>query len=391
MRNLFIFLTLLFPVVLLACGSGSASLVGNQRDDSSATIMSVYEDAEELAMDAAAATASSAAPDGSFDIRVVGSRLPTSALETAQRKVISSAFVAIEIDGVPEATAQVRVIAESLGGFVEQLSSSGEPQNQHATMTVRVPQDQFSQALEQIEALGTVQSRNIGSEDVSEQFIDLEARLKSALSEEQSLLSLLERAGVVSEILAIERELFRVRSEIERFQGQLNFLERRVDLATIHVSLFSPEPKLGEPPSASLSIDVPGVGDSLAEVKGLASTLNGVVERVFLSLRDGTEKADFSLRVFASDFDQSIDFLEAQGRVRSKELREGTTPGDRSVTESEEPDSVIRVTLSEGSDSSNTALTASIAGPLGGIALAAVLAFLFVWVYRAGRRQGNAV
>ena len=223
------------------------------------------------------------------------------------------------------------------------------------------------------------------------QFIDLEARLKSALSEEHSLLSLLERAGVVSEILAIERELFRVRSEIERFQGQLNFLERRVDLATINVSLFSPEPKLGEPPSASLSIDVSEVGDSLARIKGLASTLNGVVERVFLSQRDGKEKADFSLRVFASDFDQSIDFLEAQGRVRGKELREGTPPGDRSVTENEEPDSVIRVTLSEGSDSSNSALIASIAGPLGGIALAAVLAFLFVWVYRAGRRQRNAV
>ena len=155
MRNLFIFLALLFPVVLLACGGGSASFAGNQVDDSSDTITSVSK-------------ASSAAQEASFDIRDGGSRLPTSALETVQRKVISSAFVAIEIDGVPEATAQVRVIAESLGGFVEQLSSSGEPQNQRATMTVRVPQDQFFQTLEQIEALGTVQSRNIGSEDVSE-------------------------------------------------------------------------------------------------------------------------------------------------------------------------------------------------------------------------------
>ena len=341
-------------------------------------------------MAASVAPMAAAAPEASFDIRGDGSRLPTSALETAQRKVISSAFIAIEIEGVPEATAQVRVIAESLGGFVEQLSSSGEPQHQRATMTIRVPQDQFFPALEQIEALGTVQSRNIGSEDVSEQFIDLKARLKSALSEEQSLLSLLERAGVVSEILAIERELFRVRSEIERFQGQLNFLERRVDLATINVSLFSPEPKLGEPSSASLSIDVSDVGDSLARVKGLASTLDGVVERVFLSQKDGTEEANFSLRVFASDFNQSLDFLEAQGRVRSKELREGTPPSDRPATENEEPDSVIRVTLMEDSDSSNAALIASIAGPLGGIALAAVLGLLVLWVYRAGQRRGSA-
>ena len=121
------------------------------------------------------------------------SRRTSGALETTQRKVISSAFISIELEGVSEGTAQVRVIAESLGGFVEQLSSSSEPQHQRATITIRVPQDQFFPAMERIEALGTVQSRDIGSEDVSEQFIDLEARLKSALGEEQSLLSLLER------------------------------------------------------------------------------------------------------------------------------------------------------------------------------------------------------
>ena len=195
---------------------------------------------------------------------------------------------------------------------------------------------------------------------------------------------------MVSEILAIERELFRVRAEIERFQGQLNFLERRVDFATITVLLVSPEPKSAEPPSASLSIDVSDVGDTVARVKGLAATLDGVVERVFLSQRDGAEEADFSLRVFATDFKQSIDFLEAQGKVRSKELREGTPPVDGSVPENEEPDSVIRVTLVEQADSSNAALIASIAGPLGGIALAAVLSFLFLWVYRTGRRRGSA-
>ena len=238
--------------------------------------------------------------------------------------------------------------------------------------------------------MGTVQSREIGSEDVSERFIDLEARLNSTLGEEQSLLSLLERAGVVSEILAIERELFRVRSEIERFQGQLNFLERRVDLATITVSLFSPEPKLGEPPSASLSIQVSDVSDTVTRVKGLVNTLDGVVERVFLSQRNGMEEADFTLRVFANQFNQAIDFLEAQGKVRSKELREGTPPADGSETDNEEPDSVIRVTLVEQQGTNNAALIAAIAGPLGGIALAAVLGFLFLWVYRTGHRRGSA-
>ena len=93
---------------------------------------------------------------------------------------------------------QVRAIAEGLGGFVEQLSSSGEPSHERANITMRVPQENFLTTLERIEDPGKVRSRNLGTEDVSEQFIDLEARLKSSLREEVSLLSLLERAGAVS-------------------------------------------------------------------------------------------------------------------------------------------------------------------------------------------------
>lgn len=108
-----------------------------------------------------------------------------------------------------------------------------------------MPQAQFSSAVEQIELVGKVQSKNLGSEDVSERFIDLQARLKSSLREEESLLSLLGRTSTVSEVLAIELELTRVRSDIERFQGQSNFLERRIDLATITVSLSSTLGHLG--------------------------------------------------------------------------------------------------------------------------------------------------
>ena len=103
-----------------------------------------------------------------------------------------------------------------------------------------MPQAQFTSAVEQIELVGKVQSKNLGSEDVSERFIDLQARLKSSLREDESLLSLLDRTSTVIEVLAIERELTRVRLDIERLQGQLNFLERRIDLATITVSLSSP-------------------------------------------------------------------------------------------------------------------------------------------------------
>ena len=73
---------------------------------------------------------------------------------------------------------------------------------------------------------------------MSSQFIDLEAQLNSAQRREQSLLSLLEKAVKLNDILTLEQQLNRVRTEIERLQGQLNFLDRRVELATINVFLF---------------------------------------------------------------------------------------------------------------------------------------------------------
>ncbi|MFQ5934757.1 MAG: DUF4349 domain-containing protein, partial [Dehalococcoidia bacterium] len=250
-------------VLLLACGGGAAAPAETAFSEPKAAQRGL--EVQPGAMDQAEALAPSmpGAPFPPPEIAVekemisgvsaTPSAASATALETAERKVISMASISVQVELVQPAITEVRVIAESLGGFVEQLTSSGGPQRQRATMTIRVPQDQFFPALERIEALGEVQSRNLGSEDVSERFIDLKARLQSSLREEKSLLSLLERTKTVSEVLAIERELSRVRSEIERFQGQLNFLERRVDLATITVSLIPPEDVVPEPPSASMA------------------------------------------------------------------------------------------------------------------------------------------
>lgn len=389
MRSLFTCLAVLISAVLLACGG--AGLDEADRDSGESSVqMSIGSQGAPGRADFArpAATAAPAAMAAPRAPSEEGSLASASALQTVQRKVISSASVSLEVEDVQESTVQVRVIAESLGGFVEQLSSFGGTERQRANMTIRVLQDQFFSALERIEALGEVQSRNVGSEDVSEQFIDLEARLKSAIREEESLLKLLERAGVVSEILAIERELARVRSEIERFQGQLNFLERRVDLATINVSLSPPDVDEGEPPSASLTIVVSDVGGTVESVKALTASLNGEIDRVFLSMRDGKEQAGLSLRVFTGQFQQAVDSLEGQGEVKSKELVEGTAPPGGSTAPSEKPQAGIDLSLIEKEDSVNVGLIAAIAGPLGGIALAVLLGLLFFTVYRAGSRMG---
>ena len=293
------------------------------------------------------------------------------------------ASVSIEVEVVQAATTAVRVIAESLGGFVEQLSSSGGREREQANMTIRVPQAQFFDALERIEALGEVQNRNMGSEDVSERFIDLKARLQSSLGQEKSLISLLEKAGTVSEILTIERELARVRSEIERFQGQLNFLERRVALATISVSLFPPQEEGSKPPSASLVIETSDVAGRVDEVKALVSGMNGATDQVFISVQDGRQRASISIRVFTANFGQAMSSLEGMGEVRTKELREGTTPGDGEETPPKKPDARIAVSFQE-EEPSETGLVVAVLASIGGV-LVALLGGVFFLAYRMGR------
>ena len=379
---------------LLACGGGteageSPKTAAEQSDTSQDNF---------AAGEAAGAPLATAFPPFAADDARDGRVSPGLALQTAQRQVISSATVSIKVNVVEDAVPRIRAIAEGMGGFVEQLSSSGAAGRQQASMTIRVPQEQFFTALERIEALGEVQSKNLGTEDVSEQFIDLEARLKSSLREEESLLSLLGRSGTVSEVLAIERELARVRSEIERWQGQLNFLERRVALATIIVSLFPPNVPEALPPSGTLSLEVVDVTGSLEAVRSFVKP-DGVVEQVVITQGDGQERADLILSVRTSDFNRVMGFLEAQGKVKTKEVREGPDQvelgggPDQSLAVAdvdEEPEARIDLSLLEEDDSLNLALVIGIIVAISAVVLLVLLASILYIISRITRRPRRA-
>ena len=382
MAKLLVSLILAIPILVAACGGGSEGARPPATGAPAATPAPAFLEKEFMEPVPAVAPA---LPEGS-------PRFAAGAdLQVADRKVISTASISLEVEVVPEATAAVRSIAEGLGGFVEQMSTSGNEGRQQATITIRVPQDQFFTGLDRLSELGKVRSQRVGSEDVTEQFIDLEARLKSALREEKSLLSLLDKAQLVSEILTIERELSRVRSEIERLQGRLNFLERRVELATITISLFSHGVDTGEPPSASLTIEASDVTGSVERVKALVQTLGGEIDKVFISVEHDEESALVTLRVFTPDFDSALGTIERMGDVRSKRLEEGTTSTGRDTEKPEEPDARIDLSLLEKEGGVSTGLIIAIAAPIGGTLLALLLAFLFYTVYLAGRRRGRAV
>ena len=165
-------------------------------------------------------------------------------LEVFGRMVIFTANLGLEVEDVDSAIEEIRRIAEGVGGFVSGVSTSKKDGHRVGYMSIRVPQGDFYVVIWKIEGLGEVESKDIRGEDVTEQYIDLKARLNNLQKQEARLLEILAVAKTVDEILRVESELNRVRREIERLTGQLQYLEKRVELATITISLTekAPEP-----------------------------------------------------------------------------------------------------------------------------------------------------
>lgn len=166
----------------------------------------------------------------------------TSDLDT-DRKIIQRATLSIEVaDFTTSEEALIRAVARSNGYISDSYAYVTETGRHRGEITIRVPKDAFSALIAELELLGRVQTKHLSGEDVTEEYIDLQARLNNSRRQELRLLEILELAETVEEVLEVERELARVRGEIEQMTGRLTYLENRVELATITVSLLEPEP-----------------------------------------------------------------------------------------------------------------------------------------------------
>jgi hypothetical protein len=140
--------------------------------------------------------------------------------------------VAVGRGEVDEALADATRLAATLGGFVASSSiSAGDAAR--GSIVLRVPSDRFERALTEFESLGSVEHKTISGQDVSQQVIDLEARLRNWQSQEAVLLRLMDRAETVSDTIRVQGELSRVQLEVERLRGRLGYLRDQTDLGTI--------------------------------------------------------------------------------------------------------------------------------------------------------------
>ncbi len=152
--------------------------------------------------------------------------------------IIRRANLTIQVEEVKKGVKRVTDIARSVGGFVaESAYEAAEGAVPSARMVLRVPAEKFDAVLDSLGGVGKVFGRHIDSEDVTLQFVDTTSRIKNLKQEESTLLKLLQRSGKLSEVLEMERELSRVRGEIEQAQGRLRHLGSLVSLATIEIAL----------------------------------------------------------------------------------------------------------------------------------------------------------
>jgi hypothetical protein len=169
--------------------------------------------------------------------------LSTITTRDTEQKIIRSASLSIEVDDFQARSDALSRIVERSDGFISNsYSYVTDTGRKRGEITIRVPKDAFLSVISEIEQLGTVQSKQTSGEDVTEEYIDLTARLNNSERQEQRLLEILELADDVEDILDVERELARVRGEIEQLTGRITYLDNRVELATISISLYEPEP-----------------------------------------------------------------------------------------------------------------------------------------------------
>ena len=198
---------------------------------------------------------------------------PVSFEDLADRQIIKTGELTVEVENVPSAVGAVRAMALELGGYVGG-SQAGNPDDA-ATLTLRIPAARFDDALTRLHELdGEVVAEATREQDVTGSVVDLEARIRNLEASETQYRALLDRASDIEDILTIQSRLDEVRGQIEQLQAQLDQLSELASLATLTVTVVPVEAPVEE---TAAGWDPKAIFDSaVAALVGLGQALAAV-------------------------------------------------------------------------------------------------------------------
>jgi hypothetical protein len=153
------------------------------------------------------------------------------------RKIIFNASLSLDVVDAEKAFSDCEILVAKYGGFVAQSSLQKSDTQVLATAVLRVPAAKATQLMNDLAGLGTVTSRSSGSDDVTSQYIDIQARLKVLRAEEAQLVEFLKKATNIKDMLAVQEQLGSVRTQIEQYEGQQRYMDNATSLATVTAQL----------------------------------------------------------------------------------------------------------------------------------------------------------
>lgn len=163
-----------------------------------------------------------------------------------EQKIIKTARLVFETKDVEATHKNMLQLTSQYKGLVQSDNSSKDYSRIYKNLIVRIPTENFEQFLNSIsKGVAYFDQRNISQQDVSEEFIDLEARLKAKRELENRYLELLKKANSVKDMLEIERELSNIREEIEARQGRMQYLQNQVSMSTVTIEFYKTTAETG--------------------------------------------------------------------------------------------------------------------------------------------------
>src|SRR6266700_1993180 len=250
---------------------------------------------------------------------------PASAL--ANRKLIRNAQVQLEIVGFDAAVQKITAFANEERGYVATTTSEKQANGKlRGRVVVKIVPENLDRFLPKIRGLGELKNQALGSEDVTKAYFDTDARLKNARVMEQRLIDMLKtKTGKVSDLLQVEKELGRVREEIEKMQGELKYWDSQGQFATVTISLA--EKDMEEPARfllkerAQLALYAPDVEKIYNDVKGLGSPKVQITNAQLNRDYSGRVSARVSMLIAPEASDAVIARVKGCGRVENFQMQ----------------------------------------------------------------------
>jgi len=168
----------------------------------------------------------------------------TSGIDT---KIIKTAYLTIEVKDVVGSVETLKNLASQKGGYISSTNIQKDYNNRlSGSVILRVPAAEFDTTLTGAKALGTVKEVSTQGQDVTEEYVDLQAQKDSYQNQLAQYNEIMKKAVKVEDVITVQQQIDRVQTELNRLEGRLKYLDSRIDLSTITVNLQEPEPVGGE-------------------------------------------------------------------------------------------------------------------------------------------------